>query len=305
MMPEYRSEPRQPFMSLINLLFLALLGTLLFTVLGVLTSCLVYGFSVLNGLQSGAFEIGALKIIQLFSSIGTFIFPAVLFSRQESNKASEYLKLNTKIDLRLVALAVIILYAFTPCIEWTIKMNQLMKLPSFLKEVEAWMRDKEMELEVLTKQFLIMKSPTDLAINLFIIAIIPGIGEELLFRGCVQRIFASWSKNYHLGIWIAAIIFSAIHVQFYGFVPRMLLGALFGYLFHWSGNLFVPMIAHFINNGTAVMAAFMAQQRGESIEMINKESDFPLYLVILSLVFTGILMAIYYRLSKMNKVFDE
>jgi len=292
-------------MSLINLLFLVVLGMAVFTVIGVLICCLVYGFSVLKDLRSGALEIGPLKIIQLFSSVGTFIFPAFLFARQENADSLAFLKLDTKIDLRLIALAVIVLYAFTPFVEWSIMMNQLMKLPAFLQSVEGWMRNKEMELAVLTKQFLVMKSPLDLVINLVIIAIVPGIGEELLFRGCVQKVFIKWTNNPHYGIWIAAIIFSAIHVQFYGFVPRMLLGALFGYLFYWSQNLLIPMIAHFINNGTAVVTAYIAQKRGESIDVINKQDSFPEYLVLLSLVFTAILLWSFYKFSKVNTDLNE
>jgi membrane protease YdiL (CAAX protease family) len=305
MMPEYRSKPRQPFMSLLNLLFLIVLGMTVFTLTSIFICYLLYGSSVLKGLQSGALEIGPLKIIQLFSSVGTFIFPALLFVRQESNNSFSYLKLNTKIDLRLIALAVIILYAFTPFIEWAILMNQSMKLPAFLHSVEDWMRNKEMELAVLTKQFLVMKSPVDLGINLLIIAVIPGVGEELLFRGCLQKVFIKWTNNHHYGIWIAAIIFSAIHVQFYGFVPRMVLGALFGYLFYWSQNLLVPMIAHFINNGTAVVTAYLVQKRGEPIDMIDKQSSFSGYIVLLSLVFTMILLLSFYKFSKVKTGFDE
>ena len=106
-----------------------------------------------------------------------------------------------------------------------------MKLPSFFSSIENWMKYKEIEAEILTKQLLVMSSIEGLVINLIIIAVIPAVGEELIFRGCIQKIFTTWTNNYHLGIWIAAILFSAIHFQFYGFIPRMLLGALFGYLF--------------------------------------------------------------------------
>jgi hypothetical protein len=89
------------------------------------------------------------------------------------------------------------------------------------------------------------------------IGIIPAVGEELLFRGIIQRVLIQWTRNKHLGVWIAAILFSALHFQFYGFVPRALLGVMFGYMLIISGNLWLPVIAHFINNTVAVIAYYM------------------------------------------------
>jgi hypothetical protein len=98
----------------------------------------------------------------------------------------------------------------------------------------------------------------DLFVNLIMIAIIPAIGEELLFRGVLLRILRDWMKNIHVAIIVSALLFSFIHFQFYGFLPRFLMGVAFGYLLHWSGSLWVPIIAHFVNNGTAVVVAFLA-----------------------------------------------
>ena len=95
-----------------------------------------------------------------------------------------------------------------------------------------------------------MNSISSLLINMVMIGVIPAIGEEFLFRGALQKIFSEWTKNKHLGIWISAILFSAMHLQFYGFIPRMLLGALFGYTLLWTGSLWIPIFGHFVNNGT-------------------------------------------------------
>jgi membrane protease YdiL (CAAX protease family) len=111
-----------------------------------------------------------------------------------------------------------------------------------------------------------------LFVNILMLAIIPALGEELIFRACFQKVFVRWTGNYHVAIWITAIVFSAIHFQFFGFFPRMILGALFGYLFVWSGNIWIPILAHFLNNGMAVLAAFILQQEGKSIDQAF-ESD--------------------------------
>jgi hypothetical protein len=178
----------------------------------------------------------------------------------------------------------------TPFIEWSVMINEGMKLPPFLQGLENWMRLKEEELAELTKNILVMKSIIALLINLLIIAVIPALGEEFTFRGCVQKIFTLWTKNYHIGIWIAAIIFSTIHFQFYGFLPRMLLGALFGYIFVWSGSIWAPVAAHFYNNASAVIAAFALQKQGKSLDSLSKPEDFKWYVILISIVLTSLLL---------------
>ena len=108
-----------------------------------------------------------------------------------------------------------------------------------------------------------------------------------------------------MGIWVAAVIFSAIHVQFYGFFPRMLLGALFGYLYYWSKNLLIPMIAHSINNGTAVIGAYVLQRNGESLDKIDQQSSYPTYVAVLSLIIGIILLIFFQKQSVMKEVLNE
>ena len=103
---------------------------------------------------------------------------------------------------------------------------------------------------------------------MLIIALIPAFGEELLFRGLIQKgLFKSWG-NIHLAIWLSAFLFSALHLQFLGFIPRFLIGGLLGYLFFWSGSIWLPILAHFVNNATAVLLSFMINKG-----VINKELE--------------------------------
>jgi len=95
-----------------------------------------------------------------------------------------------------------------------------------------------------------------LSFNIFLIAILPALGEELFFRGAIIRVFQDW-RGFKTAIWITAFIFSAIHLQFYGFLPRLLMGAFFGYLLLWSENLWLPVTAHFINNVVAVVFYYL------------------------------------------------
>jgi general stress protein CsbA len=135
-----------------------------------------------------------------------------------------------------------------------------MNLPDLFSGLENMMRQLEDKAAKITEKFLEMDTTGDLMVNLFIIAVLPAVGEELFFRGLLQRIFSDWSRNKHVGIWVTAVVFSALHGQFYGFVPRMILGGMFGYLLVWSGSLWIPILAHLVNNGVAVIASYYYQK---------------------------------------------
>ena len=150
-----------------------------------------------------------------------------------------------------------------PVIEWTSMLNQHLVLPSWMNSIETWMRSSEDQATEITKAFLSTKSIGGLLGNLVIVAVLPALGEELLFRGLLQKLIKRMTGNGHAAIWITAALFSALHLQFFGFLPRLLLGALFGYLLEWTGMLWLPILAHFINNATGVITYFVT---GEGLE---------------------------------------
>jgi predicted HTH transcriptional regulator len=154
-------------------------------------------------------------------------------------------------------------------------------------------------MEHLTEAFLKMETPGELIGNLIMIGLLPAIGEELFFRGILQRIFVDWSKSKHWGVWITAIIFSAVHMQFLGFVPRLLLGALLGYLYVWSGSLWLPIIAHFVNNAAAVILTYIYSNDIISINPNNIGTDDENILpVVISALLCVFLLTIIYRGEK-------
>lgn len=298
-MPLPGSTQRHPFVSLLWLLMLVFAGAILFTVIGAVVGGVVYGFpdlvSFFSGSQSA--NIDQIKLIQIFSSIGMFVLPPIVFARLESVRWQSYLKLNPFIPI-LFVLTIVLMYFSVPLLDLTVEINKGMKLPGFLKEVEEWMRQKEDQMAELTIQLLAMKTVSALLVNLLMLAVIPAIGEELLFRGCLQRIFQRLTQNHHLAIWVTAFIFSAIHMQFFGFLPRMLLGAMFGYLLVWSNSLWVPILAHFVNNATAVVTAYIYQQQGRSLQELtqNQAVTWPVYLA--SFIGTSALLWYFYEKAK-------
>ena len=154
-------------------------------------------------------------------------------------------------------LSVIVILPFK---EFIINWNQQLPLPRLLGALGEWMYRKEQESDLLTTQLVAFNSVYRLLIAVFVIGFIASIGEEVFFRGIIQRKIIDWTANAHLNIWLAAILFSAVHFQFYGFFPRLLLGVLFGYLYYWSGNLWVAILAHLINNSLIVITLFIQHQ---------------------------------------------
>lgn len=153
------------------------------------------------------------------------------------------------------------------------------------------LREKTLSQAEIIRTVLEGKGIGILLISIFVVAIQPAICEELLFRGFLQNFFLEWSKNkIHLAIWLSAAIFSYIHFDFFGFVPRLLLGALLGYTYYYSGNILVPMFIHFVNNFIAVFAYYLYQNDMISQDPMSMESGltFPMWVEI-TLIFAGII----------------
>jgi membrane protease YdiL (CAAX protease family) len=216
-----------------------------------MSGSLLFGASSLTDLQNEK-TIFSLKFLQAWSSAGIFFVPPFLFAYLSGNSLS--FKSVSRQQLMLTA---VIMFFAMPLINGLSLWNEQLHLPAFLESIDAWMRAAEAKAMTITEAFLAVNTPLGLAVNILIIAIIPALGEELLFRGVIQKELSKWSGKVHLSIWITAFLFSAIHLQFLGFFPRFLIGGLLGYMFYWSGSIWLPILAHFVNNGVAVILYYM------------------------------------------------
>lgn len=201
-------------------------------------------------------DTGSLKLLQLIQSIAVFILPAIALAYLCSNNAKVFLSLDKPINWVAVLFVILFMILIVPFINLLGDLNQRLVLPDALSGLEKMMKSSENDTAALTEKFLNVHNLPALFFNIFLIAIIPAIGEELFFRGAIQGVLRQ-KLNVKLAIWITAVVFSTIHMQFYGFVPRMLLGAFFGYLLVWSGNLWLSIVAHFTNNVLAVIFYYL------------------------------------------------
>ena len=201
-------------------------------------------------------NIPALKFYQAIYSIGMFIIPPFIIAYFLSYKVSDYLKINQFAKPSVFFQAFLLILFALPIANMMGELNSQIHFPEFLKGAEQWMRASEEQAALVTQKFLKMDHLGDLLINLLLIAVIPALGEELLFRGILQKQLSKLTGSIHWGIFISAVLFSALHMQFFGFFPRLFLGMLFGYLLVWTGSLWVPILAHLVNNGLAVTASY-------------------------------------------------
>ncbi len=296
----------KPLSQLMFSIFVVIASFLAFLVVSLVIAIPLFGLDsmlnipTINDLNNPE-SIRFLKYFQVVQSIGVFIIPPFLLGWLFHGNISEYLNLNKKITFASVLLVLVMSFAASPFINFMGEMNANMHLPEWLSGVENWMKNAEENAAELTEAFLKVDSFGGLLFNIFMVAILPAIGEELLFRGVIQRIFTNWTKNIHWGIWITAILFSAMHMQFYGFVPRMFLGVLFGYLLVWSGSMWLPIIAHFINNGVAVVGMYLIDKKllTPDIEEYGSTSD-SYYMAAVSFVLIVVFMLMIKRQNNLE-----
>ncbi|WP_163710781.1 CPBP family intramembrane glutamic endopeptidase [Mangrovibacterium lignilyticum] len=254
-------------------LFVVLVCVLATLVVSILIGIPIFGFDSLIGTLSAADlnnpeHILVLKYLQTTQSVGMFVLPPFVIGWLYAADYKVYLSMKGPVKGYLLLLALLALVVVTPFVSVVGFLNQEMSLPDWLGGVESWMRAMENQAEVTIQKFIEVQGSGGLLFNLFMIAVIPSLGEEFLFRGVIQQIFTKMTRNYHWGIWISAFLFSALHMQFFGFVPRMLLGALFGYFLVYSGSIWIPVTAHFLNNALGVFALYSGSNGDSELEKV-------------------------------------
>lgn len=296
----------QPFLRTLNpllklayffSLFLISLGVAL--ILSILVVMLIDGGSFAE--VQKAFEEGTLsenvltsELLNFVSQAVNFLAPALffvlIFGRRSVN--SFWFRKTSW----LILLIPIIILAASPLIEWTSMLNEwLIPEGSWL---ESWAKPMEEEAQEAVQQALTMSGSSEFLRNILFIAIVPAICEEIAFRGVIQSLIAKSSANVHVGIWAAAILFSLIHFQFYGFIPRMLLGAFFGYLLIWTGSIWAPILAHFTNNAIAVGIHYFDQHVEGASKLAFEEFSVKLWPAIVAVIIFIVLCAILVKRSR-------
>ena len=201
--------------------------------------------------------LNAAEALQVISSIAVFLVPSLVFAYLSDRKPMDYIGFKKPVPVVFWGLSLLLVFASLPMVGWLGHMNENLHLPASMASTEKALREAEAQASKMIEKFLLMKSPADLIKMIFIVAVVPAIAEELFFRGVLQRLMIQITRRPVTGIIITAIIFSAIHGQFLGFFPRMILGILLGALFWYSGSLWPGILAHFFFNGAQVVLVYL------------------------------------------------
>ena len=233
-----------------------------------------------------------------------FICPALCAAYLFGGNPIKYLQADHAPRAGAIAGIALCLFFAIPAMNLIIEWNESITFPSSLSGLEAWLKAQEANAQSLTAEMMQMSNLAELLVMILIVGILTGIGEEFVFRGILQRLFLNKFHDPHIAVWTTAILFSAVHFQFYGFVPRMLLGAFFGYLLVWSGNIWLPVIAHALNNSLSVIGAYMQKgaEEGTLIGTLGTEKGDIGWVIagmILTVVTIGILR---YRLIRQKNI---
>lgn len=295
-MEMFAQKPHSPWYSLFILVGLSLICSLVFQLLSLLGLQVFLGDTVdflnISSLMSNP---GAAYVLLSVGSIGTFLLPAVFLQAIERHYF-QYFPVASRRKVIFYLLSLVFLLAVNPLLSLVSEWNKAMSLPESMYGIEIWMREKEDQMALLVENLVMTASVGQFATNILVFALVPAICEEFFFRGSVQGIAKRLLKNDHTAIWVTAIVFSAIHFQFYGFLPRVLLGAMFGYMLVWTQNIWVPVFAHFVNNASVTVVAFIFASQGKTYkEMMDAGDAYPVSLYVFSLIGSVAIGYYFYR----------
>ncbi len=294
-----------PFTKLLMLVMLMFVSLIVVMGLGTFAAIPFLGEGVLDFFATGDSNPGnviMMRYFQVLSHVGLFIVPSIAFALIVSKHPSRYLSLKGNPGIWPMVLGALIMFAAVPMVTWSYEINHLVHFPDALKSLETWMRGMESTAEQMTRYFLKVDGWQGLLFNVFMIALIPAIGEEFIFRGIIQKLFAQWTRNQHVAVLITSVLFSAMHLQFFSFLPRFALGVILGYMLVWSGNIWIPMLAHFVNNLTALLVFFYFDRGIISFDMddIGEGTMAPVY-AIASLAVIVALFVAFRRINQSNQ----
>jgi len=225
--------------------------------------------TIMNVMQNLLDYPDILRSMQFFQSLGLFLVPAIICAWLFSDNYREYLGIDQPVSKQVVIFTVVSIIVAIPFLNMLVSYNQQMTLPESLKEFEQLFKEMEETASRSVEVMLSTKNVSTIGFNFLTVCVVAAICEEFLFRGLLQTLFGRMIKNPHILIWIIAILFSAIHLQFYGFIPRMLLGAWLGYLMYFTKSIWAPVLAHFTNNLISIGLFYLFQDKPDEMQKFD------------------------------------
>ena len=283
------------FERLFILLALIIIGLILGTVTG-------WAYVLIT--KSNPQDLNALRFMQISSQLFTFVFPPIAYAFLVKEKPVNALGLKKSKTLWIL-IGIAMIFAIMPFNSILAEWNANLTLPESMSKIESLMKQMQEAATEIIEKFVSVDTIGGLILNLFMIAGLAALGEELLFRSIIQTSLIKICKNAHIGILIASAIFSFIHFEFYGFFPRLILGMLLGYMFYFSGSIWISMLMHFLNNGTVVFIYFLNNKGITNIDVDTfGQTSIPVLIVSIVVMIVLFLLSIKYS-DKERTLIDD
>ncbi|TCO11100.1 CPBP family intramembrane glutamic endopeptidase [Natronoflexus pectinivorans] len=292
-----------PMFHLLLLFVLVILSAIFVSMLGLALAIPFTGWDPVMAISRGDATLWMYRYVQLVQSFAVFIVPSLLAARLFSHFPINWLWFGSA-KFRLMFLSVLLILAAQPLSSWLAEVNTRLVLPPSMEGIENWMKSAEASAGNMIFRFLDTQNVGIILFNIFLMAILPGIGEELLFRGAIQPTVQRIVNNKHAAVWFTAFLFSAMHMQFLTFAPRFILGALLGYMLVYGKSIWYPIVAHFFNNFMALMLFYYLRTTKPEINPLDASTgSYDGWLTVGSfVVVVGLLIMFRYNSPKNNKV---
>ncbi|WP_462281740.1 lysostaphin resistance A-like protein [Salinivirga cyanobacteriivorans] len=300
---DYHKRPTatQFLVRLLMLLFMMVAGNLIFVGLAAGVSIVVWDYNFFSQPEmlaqiSNSSMLPVVRFFQAMQTIGMFLFPGIAWALLYDKPVMRGLDIKKSISTEAIFGTLLMVIVALPMINALAAINEALNLPEWLNALEQNFRSTEARAMEFMEALLNTESIGTLFINLLVIGVLPAISEEVLFRGVLQKEFNRITRKPILSVIIAAIVFAALHYQFFTFLPRVALGVMLGLVYLWSKNLWVPIALHFFNNGLSVLAWFWLspEQIDGSVDNIGT----PTFMWPLAIVSVILLVALMYGLHQ-------
>lgn len=234
-----------------------------------------------------------MRIAAVLQDVLVFIAPSIITAVMINRLPARFLEIEKLPRFWNIIIACCVLIVSIPAINVLVAWNESIRLPESMQAIEQWMRASEESAQASIEMIIGQKGVGALIVSILIVGVLAGFSEELFFRGTLQRLMSTGGINIHVSIWLAAFIFSAVHLQFYGFFGRFVLGLYFGYLLFWSRSLWLPVIVHILNNTIYILGNKVLADNS-AIPDVNTVGTDNVFVVIVSCILIALGLRVLY-----------